>query len=137
MSEGKGIKKMKKSIKIVLILIGIIIIYFMICTFATNKIIKKMKLVIDGKEIIQDMNDPWYQISFHKDLFPEVVEVQGNAHRVFTVCGINKGYMLVWFDLKYLNEKGETVFETKNDMMDVTIKRVDGEWQVEDITIKP
>lgn len=56
---------MKKSIKIVLILIGIIIIYFMICTFATNKIVNKMKLVIDGKEIIQDMNDPWYQISFH------------------------------------------------------------------------
>ena len=118
---------------IILIIVGL---YFFIVFMPTNGIFKEAKSVMSGEKIVAEDNilSRYNSCEIH---FPEVVEVDCNIRREWVWHDGKKGYMLVRYSCRYLNEDGEDVARMLNIESKWIIERVDGHWEIVDILEGP
>lgn len=120
-----------------LLFLLIVLIYFIICILLTHDIMVETKRVIKGDEIVLDMENPFYRISFNEQYFPEIKNVQGKVWRVFTWCGRKKGCIYILYWKKYIDTRGNVIYEAEWSDAKLIIEKIDKKWQLVDIYETP
>ena len=128
-------KVLIKNIFLLFLLLGFI--YSIICIISTHDIMVKTKRVIQGKEIVLDVKNPLYGISYNEKYFPEVKNIQGKVLRIFTWCGRKSGYIYILYWKKYIDVTGNVIYEAEWSDAKLVIEKVDGRWAIVDIYETP
>ncbi len=124
-----------KNIFLLFLLFGFI--YSIICIILTHNVMVKTKQIIQGKEIVLDMENPLYKISFNKQYFPEVKSIQGKVLRIFTWCGRKRGCIYILYWKKYMDETGNVIYEAEWSDAKLIIDKVNNRWEIVDICETP
>ena len=132
---------MKRKIKRVILgclcaVISIFILYTGVCILTTHSVMQKAERVIMGEETITDTSSAWYRLGLHKKYLPDETDAQGKVYRIFTWCGPNKGFIYIWYSVKYLDNSGNILHE-KRDYCKLRIEKRDGKWELNSFYISP